>query len=162
MTAGAGAPDGKVLPFRRVQGSIAELSDRALVSAVAEGDQAALGALFDRFQRDVHRFIARLVRGRDGAITLDLNAGGQGWFFDPTPSQDEEYKVVSGNLVAPATSASASRVDLLTAVMHEMGHLLGIQHARATTASDLMAETLAAGERKLPDYRALDALFARL
>jgi RNA polymerase sigma factor (sigma-70 family) len=68
MTSGAGASDGKLLPFRRVQGSTAELSDRALVSAVAEGDQAALGALFDRFQRDVHRFIARLVRGNDNDL----------------------------------------------------------------------------------------------
>ena len=65
---GAGGPDGKLLPFWWVQGSIEELSDRALVSALAEGDQAALGALFDRFQRDVHRFIARLVRGNDGDL----------------------------------------------------------------------------------------------
>jgi len=55
--------DGKLLPFRRVRGTAEELSDRALVSAVAEGDQAALGALYDRFHRDVYRFVAHLVRG---------------------------------------------------------------------------------------------------
>ncbi len=55
--------DGKLLPFRRVQGKVEELSDRALVSAVAEGDQAALGALYDRFHRDVFRFVAHLLRG---------------------------------------------------------------------------------------------------
>ena len=55
--------DGKLLPFRRVRGTVDELSDRALVSAVAEGDQAALGALYDRFQRDVYRFAAHLSRG---------------------------------------------------------------------------------------------------
>ena len=53
--------EGKLLPFRRVEGRTEELSDRALVSAVAEGDQAALGALYDRFQRDVYRFVARLA-----------------------------------------------------------------------------------------------------
>jgi RNA polymerase sigma-70 factor (ECF subfamily) len=53
--------DGKLLPFRRVEGRTEELSDRALVSALAEGDQAALGALYDRFQRDVYRFVARLA-----------------------------------------------------------------------------------------------------
>ena len=53
--------DGKLLPFRRVEGRIVELSDRALVSALAEGDQAALGALYDRFQRDVYRYVARLA-----------------------------------------------------------------------------------------------------
>jgi len=55
--------DGKLLPFRRVEGTVAELSDRALVSAVAEGDQVALGALFDRYQRDVYRMVAHLIRG---------------------------------------------------------------------------------------------------
>jgi RNA polymerase sigma factor (sigma-70 family) len=57
--------EGKLLPFRRVDGRVEELSDRALVSAVGEGDQAALGALFDRFHRDVYRFVARLARGAD-------------------------------------------------------------------------------------------------
>ena len=56
---------GKLLPFRRVSGRVDELSDRALVSAVAEGDQAALGALYDRFAGDVFRFLARLARGAD-------------------------------------------------------------------------------------------------
>ena len=60
-----GNADGKLLPFRRVHGTTAELSDRALVSAVAQGDQAALGALFDRFHRDVYRFVSGLARGVD-------------------------------------------------------------------------------------------------
>ena len=55
--------EGKLLPFRRVQGTAEELSDRALVSAVAAGDQAALGALYDRFHRDVFRFVSRLAGG---------------------------------------------------------------------------------------------------
>lgn len=55
---------GKLLPFRRTQGTTEELSDRAIVSAVAAGDQAALGALFDRFHRDVHRFVARMAHSR--------------------------------------------------------------------------------------------------
>ncbi len=57
--------DGKLLPFRRPEGTPEELSDRALVSALAEGDGAALGALFDRYHRDVHRFVARMVRGAE-------------------------------------------------------------------------------------------------
>ena len=55
--------NGTLLPFRRLHGTAEELSDRALVSAVAERDQAALGALYDRFHRDVYRFIAHLIRG---------------------------------------------------------------------------------------------------
>lgn len=63
---------GKLLPFRRVAGSTDELSDPALLSAVAAGDQAALGALYDRFHRDVYRFIGHLAR-RDKAIVDDLH-----------------------------------------------------------------------------------------
>jgi RNA polymerase sigma-70 factor, ECF subfamily len=57
--------DGKLLSFRRVEGRAEELSDRGLLSAVAEGDQAALGALYDRFQRDIYRFVARLAHASD-------------------------------------------------------------------------------------------------
>jgi RNA polymerase sigma-70 factor, ECF subfamily len=53
---------GKLLPFRRIRGTAEELSDRALVSALAEGDQAALGALYDRFHADVYRFVTRIAR----------------------------------------------------------------------------------------------------
>ena len=57
--------DGKLVPLRRVQGAVEEMTDRALVSAVAEGDQAALGALYDRFHGDVYRFVTRLARADD-------------------------------------------------------------------------------------------------
>jgi len=56
---------GKLIPFRRVAGNVDELSDRALVSAVADGDPAALGALYDRYHLDVYRFVARLARPDD-------------------------------------------------------------------------------------------------
>ena len=59
---------GKLVPLHRVRGAVDELSDRALVSAVAEGDQAALGALYDRFHRDVFRFVARLARDVDDLV----------------------------------------------------------------------------------------------
>jgi RNA polymerase sigma-70 factor (ECF subfamily) len=55
--------EGKLLPFRRVRGTAEEMSDRALVSALAEGDRAALGALYDRFHADVYRFLVRIARG---------------------------------------------------------------------------------------------------
>jgi RNA polymerase sigma-70 factor (ECF subfamily) len=57
--------EGKLVPLRRVQGAVEEMTDRALVSAVAERDQAALGALYDRFHRDVYRFAGRLAHHDD-------------------------------------------------------------------------------------------------
>lgn len=54
-----------MIPFRRVQGSVEELSDRALISALAENDRAAFGALFDRYHADVFRFVSRMARHAD-------------------------------------------------------------------------------------------------
>lgn len=62
--------EGKLIPLRRVDGRTEELSDRALVSALAEGDQAALGALYDRYQRDVHRFVARLAADAEDVVQM--------------------------------------------------------------------------------------------
>jgi RNA polymerase sigma-70 factor (ECF subfamily) len=62
---------GKLLPFRRISGNTEDFSDRALVAAVAEGDQVALRCLYDRFHRDVVRFLGHLLR-RDKAIVEDL------------------------------------------------------------------------------------------
>lgn len=50
----------KLVPLRRIDGAVAELSDDALLAACATGDTAALGALFDRFNVAVYRFVARL------------------------------------------------------------------------------------------------------
>lgn len=56
----------RLTPLRRVAGSTEELSDQALVAACALGDSAAMGALIDRYQAPVYRFVSRLL-GSDGA-----------------------------------------------------------------------------------------------
>ncbi len=86
--------------------------------------------------------IADLPAGRLGwaegfSITLDATADGQGWFIDPTPADDSEF----GN------SRSAAGVDLLTVLVHEIGHVLGLDH---NSGLAVMAGTLATGERVLP------------
>jgi RNA polymerase sigma-70 factor (ECF subfamily) len=52
---------GKLLQLRRTRGAADEMSDEALLAACAVGEAAALGALFDRHRRTIHRFVARLV-----------------------------------------------------------------------------------------------------
>lgn len=63
---------GKLIPLRRIEGEIVELSDEAVLAACATGDAAALGALFDRFHRDVYRFLGRFPSidelGRDDLV----------------------------------------------------------------------------------------------
>ena len=72
-------------------------------------------------------------------ITLDDNASGWGWFIDSTPSDDSEF------LGADNQGAAMQSMDLLSVLMHEMGHLLGYDHED----EGVMAETLAAGTRSV-------------
>ena len=52
--------------------------------------------------------------------------------------------------MAPAGSLAANRVDLLTAISHEMGNLIGLPEHSVAQSQDLMADTLAPGDRRLP------------
>jgi hypothetical protein len=70
---------------------------------------------------------------------LDDPAAGWGWFIDPTPRDDSEF-------TTPGDLGEQNRMDLLTVLLHEIGHLLGQEHQ----ADGLMAETLTAGTRLLP------------
>ena len=80
-------------------------------------------------------------------IFIDRDAAGYGWFVDPTPELDEEFLIddALGSAVAWEDGAAAGRADLLTAVMHEMGHILGYDHA----TDDLMQALLPLGRREI-------------
>src|SRR5262249_5230159 len=61
-------------------------------------------------------------------ITLDADAAGHGWYLDGTPGDDAEFGNGAGTrLTTDPTGAPAGHYDLLTAVMHEMGHALGLE-----------------------------------
>jgi hypothetical protein len=72
-------------------------------------------------------------------ILLDTNAAGYGWFIDPTTLDDSEFSIPH------SASPSPHSIDLLSAVMHEMGHVLGFDHESDFEA---MIETLAVGVRR--------------
>ncbi|HET9220026.1 MAG TPA: hypothetical protein VFR18_23810 [Terriglobia bacterium] len=82
----------------------------------------------------------------DGSILIDETAAGYGWFIDDTPADNSEFQNVNGELLASSTSPAYGRMDLLTAILHELGHLLGQDHE----TDGLMTPTLATGQRKLP------------
>ena len=93
-------------------------------------------------------------------ILVDKDAAGLGWFVDRTPNDDAEYAATAAPEVLEARWGDAmERVDLLTTVMHEMGHVLGYAHAEG---SDLMSPTLAIGQRRLPTLADIDGFFASL
>ena len=58
-----------------------------------------------------------------GTIYLDPTADGYGWFIDPTQDGSSARSAVRASLTG---SAAAGHVDLLTVVMHELGHALGL------------------------------------
>ncbi|MDH3274822.1 MAG: hypothetical protein OEM99_09825, partial [Gammaproteobacteria bacterium] len=70
-------------------------------------------------------------------ITVDINADEFGWYVDLDPATDTD------------ADTTFTGVDLLTVVLHEIGHYLGYAHGAAGLTA-LMAPTLAAGERLLP------------
>ncbi len=87
----------------------------------------------------------------DGAnILIDNDGGRAGWFLDTTPDADEEY-AGSGTRLTATGGAAAEGVDLLTVLMHELGHQAGLgDHYNLAARDDLMYGYAYEGERRLP------------
>jgi hypothetical protein len=79
---------------------------------------------------------ATLGKAAGSTVTVDRDAAGYGWFVDSTPRSDFEFR-------RPEDQGEQRKMDLLTAVVHELGHVLGRDHE----ADGAMAETLAVGTR---------------
>ncbi len=89
-------------------------------------------------------------------ITIDDNAAGFGWFVDKTPRDDKEFtKAISkSERVAPGMT----RMDLLTVVMHEMGHILGLPDIDDDHSTGVMTDVIAAGTRRVATQADLKAI----
>jgi hypothetical protein len=84
---------------------------------------------------------AQLGWTEPGRIWIDATAAGHGWFVDSTPGDDLEFP-------AGPTSPAYGKMDLLTVLTHEMGHLLGLEH---TEEEGPLADRLATGVRWTPE-----------
>jgi hypothetical protein len=72
-----------------------------------------------------------------------------GWFVDSTPGDAAEFTpTLSGAWTAPAGSVAAGKLDLLTVMIHEMGHVLGLDDVLRDDAA--MSAYLRPGVRHLP------------
>jgi hypothetical protein len=91
-------------------------------------------------------------RETSGLLTFD-NDGSTNWFLDATPTDHSEYTTFTetsadygggvmnhGRVYTGATGAALGQFDLLTVVLHEIGHSLGLASAnlayRAETCPD--------------------------
>jgi hypothetical protein len=80
-------------------------------------------------------------------ILIDSDAAGHGWFVDPTPAMDEEYTPSeSSHRLQTVDPRAVDRMDLLTVVEHELGHIAGLGDLDAL-ADTIMASKLSAGVR---------------
>ncbi len=132
--------------------------------AVADGSQV-LATLADAKVEIADLPAGMLGETAGNTVLIDRDAAGYGWFVDPTPNNNSAFpnRLDQYTLGAQSGSPAANRVDLLTTVMHELGHVLGYAD---DTAGDLMNVTLPLGERRVltgspsAESAALDQIFA--
>jgi hypothetical protein len=102
-------------------------------------------------------------------IYLDINAAGRGWFIDSTPWDDIEFARGRG------WGLAKDKVDLLSVLAHELGHVLGFSdehEANSSIADSVMDDELPTGVRRIPAANSLpsahpdrqlnDALWAQI
>jgi hypothetical protein len=160
----AGSPTAPLVTAEVGSGQAAQLSNAELDSIAstaidrlsAAGASAAQLALLNSVSFQIVDFAgAQLGSAGAGVVQIDINGAGWGYFIDDSPLDDGEFVLLAagGGLRAGAESAAFGRIDLLTVVLHELGHILGHEH---DDEDGLMGETLETGVR----YTDLDALFA--
>ncbi|EHK54092.1 hypothetical protein MAXJ12_26878, partial [Mesorhizobium alhagi CCNWXJ12-2] len=142
---------GHVLTGDTLDSLIAAAIERWAATGLSDEQLAALNAVTFEIA-DLDGNYLGLAEGNH--VRLDDDGNGAGWYVDATPLTDEEFANQSSDtqLLADGTQAPAGQYDLLTTIMHEMGHVLGIGDTYATDlSSTLMYGWLTTGERRLPN-----------
>ncbi|MCE4540794.1 matrixin family metalloprotease [Pelomonas sp. P7] len=100
--------------------------------------------------------------GIDARIVLN-DSSAINWHLDPTPLDNtDDFLPTADKTIwrAKAGGAADGKMDLLSVLLHEYGHVLGLDHAG--DSSDFMAATLQPGERRLPTQAELAWMAQRI
>src|SRR5439155_1535249 len=126
-------------PVQPASGSVethltqAEL-DGIVQTAIARWEASGLTAEQDAYLHSVSFSVSDMAdlylgSALPGHITIDSDAAGYGWYLDANPADDAEF----ANALSPTrlqtdpSGIPAGHIDLLSTVMHELGHQLGLQ-----------------------------------
>lgn len=135
------------------EAAIARLED----AGASDADLARLENAFIQVA-DLNGDLLGLTLG--DTILIDANAAGLGFFIDATPEDDIEFQTATGQALDPA---ARDRVDLLSVVVHELAHVLGLPDLDSAEDPDhFLADRLGPGIRRFvreEDLNALDAAF---
>jgi hypothetical protein len=147
-TAGAGAT---VIAADEVRAVLAEAQRRLIASLLGDSSAEALVLGVNVEVVDLGGLVLARVIGN--TIFIDDDAAGHGWFVDATPSDDSEFDIRAGDGLKAAPSSDAyGRMDLLSALTHELGHVAGLTHDDGFA---FMSSVLEAGVRLAPTGSAI-------
>ncbi|MCL4179348.1 MAG: calcium-binding protein, partial [Verrucomicrobia bacterium] len=93
-----------------------------------------------------------LAEVRGEVILLDTDAAGLGWFIDLSPADSSEFRQdpETGLWLASGGSPADGKADLLSVLVHELGHVIGFEDIDLHLApAGVMTATLSAGQRRL-------------
>ena len=126
-----------------------------LPEAIAAWQSAGLDATDVRRLETAKVQVANLgtnILGLEAAnvITINQTAAGYNWYVNASARSSQAFSLAgpgADRLAGPASPA-AGRVDLLTVLEHELGHVIGLSDNNQ--AGDLMDTTLGLGVRRAP------------
>jgi hypothetical protein len=154
---------GDLSPLRAAGGAAGSVGGATVPSITAEQAQPLLAEAAARWQAaglaenvqvviaDLPGDLLGLASSSTHTIWLDADAAGYGWFVDATPEDDREFG-------GEPDAAGADRMDALSVIFHELGHLQGWADVDAFLHPyDPMADVLAVGVRQTPRLADLSA-----